>query len=258
MPVDKPRIFSGDGPENTEEVTAKTRSTLRSQDSVPRAVFPRETVPDEELGLSAELQVLASHLRGEADVLDERYAPAARVASPTEQNRHVARRWVWQYVAVGLAGLALMAWRIERWQASPPVVPAESVAQTATPSDATVASLQQPTHVASTTPSPHVPLASPVLSSGSANNAVAADPVPIRHSQGIAEVGIDEPAVDRHPPADQVEMLRIQTLGFEKVIRKLQAELAARDAAQIESQRQIQSLQAEVQELHKQLDDMRR
>jgi len=256
MPFDKPRIFSGDGPENTEEITAKTQSTLRSQTSFPRETVPRDTVPDEELGLSAELQVLAAHLRGEADALGDRYAPAVRATSPTEQNRRVGRRWVWQCVAVGLSGLALLAWRIDRWQASPPAALVESVAQTAAHGDAAVAPPQQSTPVASTAPAVSVPLAPPVLPSNSPSNA-AADPATLRHTQGIAEVGIDEPAAERHPPADQVEMLRIQALGFEKVIRKLQAELVARDTAQIESERQIQSLQAEVLELHKQLDDMR-
>lgn len=240
MPFDKPRLFFGDGAAN---ISAKVESTPRLQDSLPR-----ETVADEELGLSAELQVLASHLRGEADSLAGRYAPASRAASASARNRGFGRRWVWQFGAAAVAGLALVAWQIDRWAQSPHVA---IVVQS--PTSGPVVAPQQPT-IAAIPQTASVPLAPPVLSSASPSSTANVDPAAFRHSQGVAEVGIDAPAVERHPPADQVEMLRIQVLGFEKVIRKLQTELIARDAAQMESQRRIESLQAEVAELHKQLD----
>jgi len=193
--------------------------------------------PDEELGLSAELQVLASHLRGEADSLAERYAPSTSPQPHAVDDHRLMRRWMWPSVAIGVAGLALLAWRIDRWQQSPPVAPTPSVAQLGTHS--AVADLHQPSD-SSASPATVAP------ASVAPASVASTDPAVLRHSQGIAEVGMDAPAVERHPPADQVEMLRIQVSGFEKVIRKLQAELVARDAAQIEAQKQIESLQAEV------------
>ena len=83
--------------------------------------------------------------------------------------------------------------------------------------------------------------------------AASVDPAALRATQGIGEVSV-VPAVAKKPPTDEVEMLRVQVDGFEKLIRRLQAELAARDAQQAEAQRQIEALRQEVRELHKQLD----
>jgi hypothetical protein len=221
-PFDRPRLFSAEG--------------QRCDDASSR---PMGAAVDEELGLSAELQVLASHLRGEADSLAERYAPSTSPQPQSVHERRSMRRWMWQSMAVGMAGLALLAWRIERWQQSPPAAPVPVAVQSEThaivQSTPPVAVL--PANVASSSVAP---------SSAARASVASTDPAVLRHSQGIAEVGIDAPAVERHPPADQVEMLRIQVSGFEKVIRKLQAELIARDAAQIEAQQQIELLQAEV------------
>jgi hypothetical protein len=245
MPFDKPRLFSP----RSQDCDGLSPAPLGSDRAVGfdmhQDAATRDRATDEELGLSAELQVLASHLRGEADSLAERFAPATSPQSDSVQDHPIRRRWMWQSMAVGVAGLAILTWQIDRWQQSPPQSPTESIAQTET----------------------HGVVVEPLLQSGRSTPAAsisftpasvaASDPAAMRHSQGIAEVGIDAPAVERHPPADQVEMLRIQVTGFEKVIRKLQAELIARDAAQIESQKQIQSLQEEVAALHKQLDDNR-
>jgi hypothetical protein len=159
---------------------------------------------------------------------------------------------MWPGVAAGLAGMALLAWQIDRWQQATTV--AESVVHVAAPA-MVVAPQQQNARPA---PAPAVAPARVLPGNALPSNIVATDPTAIRHTQGVAEVGIEGPAIERHPPPEQVEMLRIQVLGFEKVIRKLQAELVEREAAQIEAQRQIQTLQEKVVELRKQLDDSRR
>jgi hypothetical protein len=256
MHFDKPRLFSGDG-QSSRSGSDRTIGFDAHRDLASPDSSLGERATDEELGLSAELQILAAHLRGEADSLANRYAPASCPTSPPIGERRFARPfvrgWIWQSMAVAVAGLVLLAWQIDRWQESPPAAAADAVVQTAIPGVA-VATHQQ---IVQSAPSALVSAVPPSPAAVSPSH-TAASPAAIRHTQGIAEVGIDGPAVERHPPADQVEMLRIQALGFEKVIRKLQAELVARDAAQIESQRQIQSLQEEVLELHKQLDDRRR
>jgi hypothetical protein len=82
--------------------------------------------------------------------------------------------------------------------------------------------------------------------------AVASDPQWLRAGQGIQEVSAGEPAVARHPPANENEMLRRQVEGFDKLIHRLQAELAARDVAQAENERLIQSLRQENEQLRRQ------
>jgi hypothetical protein len=75
-----------------------------------------------------------------------------------------------------------------------------------------------------------------------------------RNGQGLEEVsiGTDSPSRSRRPPADEVEMLRIQVSGFEKVIERLQAEVTARDKSQAEMVKLIRSLQDEVATLKRQ------
>ncbi|HEX3997692.1 MAG TPA: hypothetical protein VHX65_03980 [Pirellulales bacterium] len=211
----------------------------------------------EESGLSAEMQVLAAHLRGEADSLAERYAPAisstpdATVKGSPARDRRLMRRWLWQSTAVGVAGLALLVWQVERRHESSRST-APSITTAPITASATVDLKRSPSsHEASAPPVPPAMVAT----HGSPKNASEPDPAAIRHTQGVAEVGIEPVAVERHPPVDQIEMLRLQVSGFEKVIHKLQAELMARDATEIESQRRIQSLQEEVASLRKQLGD---
>ena len=72
--------------------------------------------------------------------------------------------------------------------------------------------------------------------------------IALRPSQEVQEVsvGTDAPSRPRHPPADEVEMLRIQISGFQKVIERLQAELSARDQSQADMVKLIKSLQDEI------------
>ena len=70
--------------------------------------------------------------------------------------------------------------------------------------------------------------------------------ITVRNSQGVEEVGIDAPTRTRRAPADELEMLRIQINGFEKVIHKLQGEISARDQSQAETDKLIESLRAEI------------
>ena len=78
--------------------------------------------------------------------------------------------------------------------------------------------------------------------------------IALRPSQEVQEVsvGADAPSRPRHPPADEVEMLRIQISGFQKVIERLQAELSARDQSQADMVKLIKSLQDEVATLKRQ------
>jgi S1-C subfamily serine protease len=75
--------------------------------------------------------------------------------------------------------------------------------------------------------------------------------ITVRNSQGVEEVGIDAPIRSRRPPTDEVEMLRIQINGFEKVIQKLQTELSIRDQSQSATDKLVQSLREEIAALKK-------
>ena len=54
---------------------------------------------------------------------------------------------------------------------------------------------------------------------GLGNNSIT-----VHNSQGVDEVAIEPPTRSRRAPTDEVEMLRIQVSGFEKVIQKLQGQ----------------------------------
>lgn len=241
MPFDKPRIFSaGEHNDEARMVPAASGGPGQSaREHHARAALTSElgvcgeseSSADDDLGLPAELQMLAAELRGEADMLAERYVPAG--APSHFDERRSMRRWIWRGIAVSLAGIALLTWQIERSPESPrPTAAAQTNALPSGVSTDAIRTISQ-----AVPPSP--------------------DPAAIRRTQGIAEVGMDQPAADRHTPADQIEMLRMQLSGFEKVIQKLQLEIKSRDAVQIESQHEIESLQAEVATLRKQLDDKR-
>jgi hypothetical protein len=229
MPFDKPRLFAHQGPFRDEE-------THVSRD---------EKSAGDDLGMSAELRILESRLRGEADMLAERYLPPAQTspADPSEiVHGRLNRRLLWTACMATAASLALMVWQFERPQHDAPA--ANAIADQSSTAR----------HLSATT-------TNGVAVDGQAtkedSHLSGHDANELRPRQGIAEVGIEAPAAERHPPANQLEMLRIQLTGFEKVIQKLQTELAVRDAAQIQSQRQIESLQTEVADLRKQLSERR-
>ncbi len=73
-----------------------------------------------------------------------------------------------------------------------------------------------------------------------------ANQITVHNSQGVEEVGIDAPTRARRAPSDEVEMLRIQVNGFEKVIEKLQGEISARQKSQAETEKLVESLRAEL------------
>jgi hypothetical protein len=224
MPFDKPHLFPDCRSDRADDVN----------------LAAHDCSSDDDLGLSAELQLLGAQLRGEADLLANRYAPTAEIQPAKPAYSRFRRRMLWQAAAVAVAGLAILVWQFGRpWRAS--------------------------TRLSEVVSAPHDGV-SPIVAGGIADTAsvnpasaksrtAVSDSSEFRRTQGIAEVGIDAPATDRHPPANQLEMLRLQLSGFEKVIRKLQTELSARDAAQLESERQIESLQAEVADLRKQLTE---
>jgi S1-C subfamily serine protease len=75
------------------------------------------------------------------------------------------------------------------------------------------------------------------------------NPITVRNSQGVEEVGIEPPTRARRTPTDEVEMLRIQVSGFEKVIQKLQSEITARERSQAETAKLVESLKTEIAQL---------
>jgi S1-C subfamily serine protease len=88
--------------------------------------------------------------------------------------------------------------------------------------------------------------------SGGENNSIT-----VHNSQGVEEVGIEATTRARRLPTDEVEMLRLQVTGFEKVIKKLQTELAAREQSQAQTTKLVESLKAEIAELKGARDDGR-
>jgi len=78
--------------------------------------------------------------------------------------------------------------------------------------------------------------------------------VEVRNSNGVQELSTDTQR-SRRSPGDEVDMLRTQLLGFEQVIRKLQTELQRRGELQQEADKTIQSMQAEIDQLRKKLDN---
>ena len=79
--------------------------------------------------------------------------------------------------------------------------------------------------------------------------------VEVRTGGQVQELSTDPPARVRRSPGNEVELLKSQLLAFEQVIRKLQAELQQRGELQQETDKIIKSLQAEVEQLHKQLEE---
>ena len=83
-------------------------------------------------------------------------------------------------------------------------------------------------------------------------SASSSDPQTLRAGQGLQEVSAGDAPVVRHPPGAETEMLRRQVAGFDKLIHRRQAELAARDAAQADNEKLIQSLRQENEQLRHQ------
>ncbi|HEY2146390.1 MAG TPA: S1C family serine protease, partial [Pirellulales bacterium] len=83
-----------------------------------------------------------------------------------------------------------------------------------------------------------------LIVSGSGGNQIT-----VHNSQGVEEVGIEPPTRSRRTPTDEVEMLRIQVSGFEKVIQKLEGELAAREKSQADTTKLVESLETEIAQL---------
>jgi S1-C subfamily serine protease len=88
--------------------------------------------------------------------------------------------------------------------------------------------------------------------SDSGNNSIT-----VRNSQGVEEVAIQPATRSRRTPTDEVEMLRVQVSGFEKVIQKLQTEIASREQSQAETARLVESLKTEIAQLKQARDEGR-
>ncbi len=178
---------------------------------------------DADLALPDELSALAIQLRGEADELVARYPAPASAPVRTSARRP---RLIWGGIAAAaLIGITI-GWRSVASHTGRDTPSVDVAAGQSTGTERTENSRPSPAH--------------------------AVDASELRKGQGIQEAAVSATAPP--PLRDQVEMLRSQVDGFSKYIQKLQAELAARDAAQAESRRQIESLRAEIDKLHKQLE----
>ncbi len=91
-----------------------------------------------------------------------------------------------------------------------------------------------------------------LIVSGSGGNQIT-----VHNSQGVEEVGIEPPTRARRTPTDEVEMLRIQVSGFEKVIQKLEGELAAREKSQADTTKLVESLKTQIAQLRGARDEGR-
>ena len=76
--------------------------------------------------------------------------------------------------------------------------------------------------------------------------------LPVANPLGLQEVGVD-PSRAR-PARSELEMLQIQVAAFEEVIRRLQGELQARQAAQADTNKLVAELREEIAQLRRQMD----
>ena len=232
MPFE-PRLFS------SGDDQAAPAGELVSAELSPGA-GPKLLVADEpDADLPDELAALAAQLRDEAATLARQHPPRpveAPLAPAIERRRRGL--WLWPAAAAILVAAGLTAWRIERL----PIVPVTQPKVTAEP----IKSLDPvPTAVVAASPQPvkhHSATTQP-------------DSEPPHSDQGIAEVSVTDPQAPTHGTTDELSMLRRQVDGFEKLIHRFQAELVARDAAEAASQRQIEALQQENEQLRNQLHD---
>jgi hypothetical protein len=220
-----------------------------------------EADSDADLELPDQLAMLAAQLRDEADQLAAQHAPPE-----VREIKPIAERGRWRrfarVAAIVLLGVGLVAWRslAPRGGAHPnaaTVAAAHSgnaLASRDTPAAkaAVAAQGEQPATMRTASVLTKTSATVALAAAKNAPAAVASDPQSLRTGQGIQEVSAGEPAVARHPPANETEMLRRQVEGFDKLIHRLQAELAARDAAQIENEKLIQSLRQENEQLRHQ------
>ena len=218
--------------------------------------MPAEVDPDADLELPDQLAMLAAQLRDEADQLAARHSPPeARSVEPIRDDKRGRR--IARYAAILLVGLGLVAWRslVPRDWLRPNAVTVASGPAVHDNAATTAAAAAQGAEPLSAARAASSSLAKTSVTAAAAKQlpaGMASDPQSLRTGQGIQEVSASDPAVVRHPPANENEMLRRQVEGFDKLIHRLQAELAARDAAQVENERLIQSLRQENEQLRRQ------
>jgi hypothetical protein len=199
---------------------------------------PKLLVADElDSDLPDELAAVAAQLRDEAATLARQHPPRAAEdpLGPTVKRRRRGL-WLWPVAASILVTAGLLAWRIDHWP-SAAVGPAAVTADR--PSSQAAAATSKV--VATKPPAERRP------------SAVDLELERLRAAQSVAEVGITDTQAPSHGTSDELSMLRRQVDGFEKLIHRFQAELVARDAAEAESQRRIEALQKENEELRQQL-----
>jgi hypothetical protein len=229
---------------------AMNTSAARSRDTSLLRPVAADVDCDSDLELPDQLAMLAAQLRDEADQLAAQHAPPDVHAIEPITDRN-PRRKLWRYAAVALVGLGLVAWRSLASQDR--TLP--NVGTMAQDTSTAKANLVARTSEPSTARPQGEAKGSMTLAAAASNQPTppaGPDPQAMRANQGIEEVVAGESPAARHPPADELEMLHRQVDGFDKLIHRLQAELAARDAAQMENEKLIQSLRQENEQLRRQ------
>ncbi len=273
MPFE-PRLFSGadgnpDGSHFVDPAMAEshpaamngasqraTSMTARLHGAGPFRSVPAEVDADADLELPDQLAMLAAQLRDEAERLAARHSPPeGRTVEPIRDGKR-GRRFA-RYAAILLVAIGLVAWRslVPRGWLRPnaaTVASGPAVHDSAATTAAAAAQVTEPLSTARAASSSLVKSSATVATARKSPAAGGSDPESLRAGQGIAEVGAGETPIARHPPADENEMLRRQVEGFDKLIHRLQAELAVRDAAQVENEKLIQSLRQENEQSRRQ------
>jgi hypothetical protein len=234
MPFE-PRLVPADDPQDAHILAAGAtdRAVARCPNcgaTVPAAVGSRRDAgkTNEESELPAHLAVLAEQLRDDANHLADCYPASESADRPVPMVATVrSRRWV-RWSAAAAVVLIVATW--------------PSVAQRLATFDRSGSEV-----VSSKESIVQIERGDRERAAGRAIQQYEHE-IALRPSQEVEEVsvGADAPSRPRHPPADEVEMLRIQISGFQKVIERLQAELSARDQSQADMVMLIKSLQDEV------------
>ena len=168
--------------------------------------------------LPDDLAELGSQLTDDANHLAARY-PA--VANTTEGN--LAQTFLWPRIAVAAVLLAVCG------TAAAGVAPFVAVNHSncrSTPLESAVLAIRSP----------------------------AENPAPPANPAGVQEVGFNlVPSAEGK--LDESQMLRIQLNAFEQVIQRLQHQLELRERSEADTQKLVESLRHEVQDLNRRLDE---
>lgn len=218
MPDKRWNIVNGPSPGDVPEGIETLPSQLRARQLCDESF---------EANLPDDYQILAAQLTADADYLATKYPSPALEASKTIGHERRKSRWR----SLTAAALWLIA------GAGIGVVVAKQNLPAPQPIAADKAPIEAPAiHTASHDhPAPNARLLPP-------------------NPAGIQEVAVS-PMSTARPPLDEVKLLQIQIDAFEQVIRKLQDQLARKEAAEAQTAETIESLRQEIAVLRKALDE---